>query len=78
MDKVISEAQLHWVQKRQVAEASSLELAPGQWPERVQVYPAKGSPRLFTRKLVKRGPEMDVLYVDYETAGGRQLRIFND
>jgi hypothetical protein len=77
--KDIDDKQLAWSGKTQVAEASTLGLKPGEWPLYVNVRDTRmGGERLFKQRRIVRGPEMDVLHVDYETAGGRRLRIIND
>lgn len=65
-----------------LAEASTIGLAPGEWPDIIIVDDAAGVTRLFSKETVTRHPYGDIIAVDYvpvgRTDGIFRLTVLND
>ncbi len=59
--------------------ASDIELAPGVWPERLEIPQLKGNGMPFIRGTKKLDADGDLQYVRYNQANGLQtLIVYND
>jgi hypothetical protein len=61
-----------------IAEASEIDLLPGQWPEKIEAF-AIGNGMPFLRSTKMLSPDGELVYVRYNQANGcMSLRVFND